>query len=50
MSLAEVGNMATLQPFILEGSGCMLPREILVFLGAFRTLVQWDKNEQYIAL
>ena len=50
MSLAEVGNMAALQPFILGGSGCMLPREILVFWGAFRTLVQWDKNEQYITL
>ena len=33
MSLAEVENMAALQLFPLEGSGGMLPQEILMILG-----------------
>jgi len=32
MSLAEVENMAALQPFTLGGSGGMLPQEILGIL------------------
>ena len=38
MSLPELANMATLQLFILGGSGGMLLQEILVILGVLRVL------------
>ena len=39
MSLAEVENMAALQPFTLGVFGGMLPQEILVILGVLRCIL-----------
>ena len=39
MSLAQVENMAALQPFTLGVSGGMLPQEILVILGVLRCIL-----------
>ena len=39
MSLAEVENMAALQPFTLGRSGVMVPQEILVILSVLRCIL-----------
>ena len=43
MSLAEVENMAALQLLTLEGSGGMLPQEILT-LGAFWCILRYTEK------
>ena len=37
--LAEVENMAALQPFTVGGSGGMLPQTVLVVLGVLRRIL-----------
>ena len=40
MSLAEVEIMVALQPFILGGSGGMLPQESFVILGVLKCILR----------